>query len=225
MDLNGPIMQGAETGITAICFARDPSLPELSTPNGKLKILQIVGVLQDELAAAKAWNKELFLGLLAQHSPLLVTSLNRESILLVPEVSREIQAGIRRDGSSTDAVLVPEVRVFKFGVLGRKLCWKIGANHVHDLVSVLPSRICHGKPLLLTDGTQRVHLVPGEAPGAKLGSEGLEIALTPDLAERIAAELKPQRGNYTWDQLSNLVVTVEPTEIRDHEGKVVKTVG
>ena len=77
MDLNGPIMQGAETGITAICFARDPSLPELSNPNGKLDFLQIVGVTQDELAAARAWNKELFLDLLSRHTPLLVTSLSR----------------------------------------------------------------------------------------------------------------------------------------------------
>ena len=120
---------------------------------------------------------------------------------------------------------MPEVKVFKFGVLGRKLCWKLGANHVRDLVFVLPARICHGNPLLLTDGTRGVHLMPGEAPRAKLGSEGLEITLTPDLAERIAAELKPLRGDYAWDQLSNLVVSAEPTEIRDHEGNVVKTVG
>lgn len=225
MELNGPIMQGAETGITAICFARDPRLPEITTPNGKLDFLQVVGVTQDELAAARAWNKEAFLDLLGRHTPWLVTNLNRESILLVPEVSEEIRAGIWRDGSSTNAVVVPEVRFFKFGVLGRKLCWKLGANHVRDLVSVLPGRICHGNPLLLTDGTHGVHLVPGEVPAAKLGSEGLEITLTSDLAERIAAELKSHRGNYTWDQLSNLVVTVEPTEIRDHEGKVVKTVG
>ena len=51
----------------------------------------------------------------------------------------------------------------------------------------------------------------------------LEIALTLDLAERIAAELKPLRGDYARHELPNFVVTVAPTEIRDHEGKVVKT--
>ena len=35
VDLNGPIERGAETDITAICFATDPKLPAISTPNGK----------------------------------------------------------------------------------------------------------------------------------------------------------------------------------------------
>ena len=175
--------------------------------------------------AIKAWNAEGFLEVLGRGSPFLTTALERKSILSDPQISAELRQGSRTEGSKTGTLFIQKVRVNRSGLLRNKFQWALGATEVAELASILAGRICHGKPLLLTDGTQSVHLVPGEAPRAKLGSEGLEITLTPALTERIATELKPQRGDYAWDQLPNLVVTVEPSEIRDHEGKVVKTVG
>src|SRR5215468_9383855 len=73
LNLNGPIALEAETEIRAIAFAADPQLGRISTPNGSLEFLQVVGLTVDELEAIQTWNTKPFLDLLAKSNPLLLT--------------------------------------------------------------------------------------------------------------------------------------------------------
>lgn len=59
MNLNGPICLEVETPIRAICFVSDAELPEITTPNGKLLFLQVVGITESEekpLNHGEAWG-------------------------------------------------------------------------------------------------------------------------------------------------------------------------
>jgi len=37
--------------------------------------------------------------------------------------------------------------------------------------------------------------------------------------------MKPERGSYSWEMLPGLELVVVPSEIKDHDGKVVEVVG
>ena len=128
----------------------------------------------DELAAARAWDKVRFLELLARHAPCLTTSLDRDSILSDSKVSRrdtgrhptrrfEHGRGLRLRSEDLQA----------WRPWDEKLCWKLGAHHVGDLVNVLPGRICHGNPLLVFRRDETAfQLVPGDTPEARRGDDG-----------------------------------------------------
>ena len=46
---NGPIRNDTDTALVGIAFAPDPKLPSISTPNGQVQFLQMVGLTQAEL--------------------------------------------------------------------------------------------------------------------------------------------------------------------------------
>jgi hypothetical protein len=78
---NGPIAQGQETEIHAATFVEDPQLGTIDTPHGRLQFLQIVGITNNELQFMQQNGSDEVLKLLAEVSPLLITDLNRKSVM------------------------------------------------------------------------------------------------------------------------------------------------
>lgn len=79
------------TAIQAVVFAADPQLSEIITPHGRVKFLQVVGVTTDELDLMKQWTSANFLQIMAEDNPLLITDLDRKSLLDHPDKAALVQ--------------------------------------------------------------------------------------------------------------------------------------
>lgn len=119
MNLNGPISLDEPTEIGAIAFAADPQLPEQSIPNGRMKFIRIVGLTLDEYHATKDWNTLGFLNVLATGNPLLITDLQRGSILRDPQMAATIRDRTDREGSSTGSTFIKTLTWVKKGLFKR----------------------------------------------------------------------------------------------------------
>ena len=75
MNAFGPLDPEADTALTAVCFAEDPVLGMLETPNGLLRFLQLVGISADERALILDWDAASFMDVLTEQDPMLVTDL------------------------------------------------------------------------------------------------------------------------------------------------------
>jgi hypothetical protein len=68
-----PHTEGPDTSLTGVLLATDPQLGRISTVNGSVTFLQLVGVDADELALAQEGGSAAVLAQRAGQAPLLVT--------------------------------------------------------------------------------------------------------------------------------------------------------
>ncbi|MCO8269446.1 suppressor of fused domain protein [Actinoplanes sp. TRM 88003] len=177
MNANGPIRHEYETAVTALAFAEDPELGAIGTPNGRVLFLQVVGLTGDEYEAARRWNTNGVLALLAERQPLLVTDLDRPSATDDPEVRAAVEAGRARDGSSTGWLLVGGFTWAPAGEAVRLTVKEITAGMVADAVR---DRLPYGRSLLLEGGDHRVLLNQAGTAAVRHPEDGpLEIDLPP----------------------------------------------
>lgn len=227
MSLNGPIWLEAQTQIHAALFALDPVLGTINTPNGSLAFLQLVGATMDELAAARAWNSDSFLGVMKTTNPLLITDLARDTILANPHTAAAVAEGTARDGSSSGSSCTD---TFSFTVRKRLLrspqtVITVGAGQIAELRTQLVGRIPFQRPFSVIGPEYGMNVTPGDRVSATIAEQKrLELVLSPKAAADLAAALKPIRGEYTVPAAPELVIHVVPTEIRDAEGKRVTQV-
>jgi hypothetical protein len=69
------------TGLAALAFAVDPELGELDTPHGKVTMLQIAALTEDEYAAAQGGAAAEVLAEVGQEVPLHIVDRERESVV------------------------------------------------------------------------------------------------------------------------------------------------
>ena len=83
----------------------------------------------------------------------------------------------------------------------------------------------HHKPFALY-GRQQGILFRPDAEDAWKTDKGLAVlSLSPQTLVEMLASLKPERGDYRWSRLANVVIQVVPSEIKDQDGKVIKVFG
>jgi hypothetical protein len=220
---NGPIALGTATDIRAILFAPEPELGEIDTPNGRLEFLQVVGITADELLQVKKWNAHSFLRVLGEQLPLLITDLDRHSILRAEDVRRLIQEKAESEGSNTSLLAVGEVSFLAHP--GRTVV-VLGANGIPDLKELLPLRLEFSRPLTVASTEGRIHFVPGTASAWRESQGGeLEITLAPEQAQRLAGLLQPRAGTYSLPDVPELSFEVRKSEIKDAQGNTVEVIG
>jgi hypothetical protein len=225
MNLNGPIsLDRPDTGIHAVLFATDPELGEIDTPHGRVRFLQVVGVTLDELDAATRWSADDLLEVLRQRLPLLVTDLDRPSVLSDPATSAEVEAAVARDGSSTGSLYV---QLAGWDLTGGSVEVTFGAIAAERIGRLLAARLPHGRPVFVEAPEGGVVFRPGPAFAAEAGAEPgwLELTTPPALADELAAVLVPRAGAYTLASTPALTVHIRRSEIRNPEGDVVEVVG
>jgi suppressor of fused-like protein len=227
MDLNGPIAN-TKTDITAIAFMPDPELPSISTPNGSLSFLQVVGLTHDEYVATLAWDTESFLQVLTAYLPLGLTDVGRSSLLVEPSIAEMISSGIARDGSSTTSLRIDslkfEVRKRLLGAPSAEVA--IGANSVLQFAAVLPSRLRHGRALRLVSQHFVVSFEAGDKQGWVLQEPNvLAVRIAPQDAAQMCASLQPRSGIMAVPGVPNLMLRIVPSIIRDQRGNVIRTIG
>jgi hypothetical protein len=227
LDLNGPIaLEQPETEIRAIAFTEDPELKTIDTPHGKVQFLQIVGLTADELHATQCWDTGKFLEVMRATNPLLITDLDRESILKDGPTAEAVAHGTRRDGSSQSAVFVSKVG---WNVNRRKkppcAILTIGALGVEGLKRMLAGRLPYERSCWMHGSDLEVLFRPAKQAGWEETDDGPAIDLSKEALNVVIKGLKAERGEYSWSEVPRLTVVVEPSEIKNSDGKVVKVVG
>ena len=226
LDANGPIALESDTKLTAILFVRDPQLPPVeSSPHGRFEFLQIVGITADELAAKNEWDSEKLIALLGRDNPLLITDLSRKSLRDDPETARLIDQGIERDGSSCEELFLDALD-WKKGMLASKPTLTIGAANTEPVARLIRGRTAHGRNFALHGPQRSVVIVPAEQAGVEVEEgELLVIRLSPAAATEMISKLHPKRGPVAINALPGLAIMIQPTQIRDEDGKIVRTIG
>lgn len=237
MTANGPIALERETKICSMGFATDPELAEtLTTPNGSLEFLQVVGLTQDEERAAKQWRTRKLLEVLLPHMPLWVTDLGRDSLLVHPAVKQQVDEGLRRDGSASGFLFTDVLGIEQVKRLLRKPITHItlGARQVEELVALLPLRLPFGHPLTVAGHEWKLLLEPAGPGGSNnavewQGEGGEEnsvvLRLTDATVQQWAQTLQARQGSYVLPLLPQVEWVVEKTTIKDSTGKVVEVIG
>jgi hypothetical protein len=223
MNLNGPIALGTDTAIHAITFVTDPQVGTINTPNGRVEFLQVVGITLDEHAACGDWAPAQVLAILREADPLLLTDLNRPSILQDKVIAERIHAGIEQDGSSSDQAFVS---VVDWSVAeGAAAHVTLGAKGVESLLPKLRSRLLHQRDFWLVGREKVVGLIPGGTNEWAPDENALVAHVTEPMVRAMLDTLKVARGTYQWPLLPGFTLEVVPSEIRDPDGKLLQVIG
>jgi suppressor of fused-like protein len=164
IDLRGPLLLGSETRIEAAAIAFDPALTTLRGPLGRVDFLQVVGLTTEELELCRAWRTTAVLDLLAATDPLLITHLERPSLLDDPAIRELAEAGIAAEGSSLDELRVGTLRMIKHGRRRPRVTLQLGAGAATGLGPALRRKLNRsGASFRVTGDTDELEFVVAEA--------------------------------------------------------------
>ena len=222
MDLNGPVRADAATAQSAVVFREDSKLGKIETPFGAVQFLQVVPVHAAELAACEAWSSAGVLGVLARRDPELVTDLARPSLFKDPALAAEVEQGIAREGSSLGTVVMDSL---EWSREGDGVVLRVGAHAAESLAGMLAGRTLHGRRVVIEGAAGMAIVDAGPAPAWRVEDRALVLTLSEAAARAVQARLLPRRGAHTFPELAGFRLEIMPSEIRDPEGKVLRTVG
>jgi suppressor of fused len=226
MNANGPIALETDTELKSIAIIADPELPRIDSPNGRVDFLQLVGLTLDEEQAAKSWNTTGLLKLLEPHMPLWITDLSRESLAGLPDVRAGLEAGAAEEGSSTGQ-LFTEVLDWSYTkrlLRSPLLTVQIGAGQVDELISLLQARLLQGKEMDMIGPDRSLFFKVADKNKIVEFTKELDISITPQALSALSSILKPVAGRYQVPDL-DMAWLVKPTQIRDQQGNIIRTIG
>jgi suppressor of fused len=223
MNLNGPIALDTATRVTGIGIALDPELAEIDSPHGRLRFLQVVGLTSDEYDAALTWNTAGLLELKGRQTALLVTSLTRPSIILDPTLRSELESRSRQEGSKTGMVFNDSARwdMQKRLLRAPRVIVSVGVQAARQSASIIAARIPHGRSFALIAAEHRIEFTPGVVAFKQIDDGRLTLAIPDGLLAELLEVLRADVGDYKLRGIDDLLIRIQPTIIRDAEGKVV----
>ncbi len=220
MHANGPIAADRSTALHAVVFAEDPQLGTIETPNGEVQFLTVVGITTEEREAIQTWNAAGVLGVMKPRLPLLLTDLGRRSLMEDEAFAAAMQDGAAREGSSQSVAFR---NTGGFVCDGERVVVTMGANDVVDFARLLRGRIAFHRSFVVRLPAATITFEPGERVEWAGGSDAVVVRLPATSALQLAKDVRPVRGEL--DVAACLRIRVVPTEIKDQEGRVVRTVG
>jgi hypothetical protein len=232
MGLNGPIALDHATKITAICFADDPELGDISSEHGSARFVQVVGITDDEYRLIQEWSTTGLVEILQQRVPYLVTDLARDSVLADPATAAEVEQRVAQEGSSEDLTFAGELGI---AVDDGRVRLELGALYAAALPRAMRGRIRHGRPYELRGRGASLRLRPGptarylfERPdgGSGDGDGELVFEITQELARELEAKLRTAlAGTYHFEAWPALEIVVTPSFIRAQDGTAIEVRG
>jgi hypothetical protein len=224
VDLNGPIAtEHEDTAIRAITFAEDPELGIIGTPHGRLVFLQVVGITLDEYASIERWDATGLLNVLTPFIPLLVTDLGRGDLSRHASVSAAIDAGVRRDGSSTGSLFVEQA---SWRTQRGDTILTFGASAAERIARVLAARLPFGRGLAVDGSQGGVRMRPGPQLAVIEQPDGyVEVVVPAAVAADLSHALQPRAGFYPLPSAPGLVIEIVRSHIRDQSGTIVGEIG
>lgn len=200
------VAPGTDSELAGVVFTRDPEVAEFSTPHDPhVPLLLAVPVTRDETRAVREWSPTGLIEVLSKLEPLLLTQLDRPSLLQSPRARTVIEQRMEREGSSLSSMSATTSLVSK---TGDHVTWKLSADAVDTLSSLLKGRIAHQRPFSVVSGHTRVDVVNGAPAHVDSGARHLTLHLTLVAARQLRSLLKNKPGSYTFDQLPNFTLTV-----------------
>lgn len=229
LDANGPICLNSDTLLTALAFVADPDLPERMTPNGAVQFIQMVGITCRELEMIQSWNTRGFLAACESYMPKYVTDLMRNSYADIPSVIQATERGIEVDGSSTAFLFIQQL---SWEPARKKLLQKnvpaklvLGAQQATLLSSILRSRIAKKATLSLIGPEVNIVFEAGDQPSVVETEREVRLTVNQQAVDELAGQLRPQASFFELPSVNKLQIEIVPTQIKDQEGNVIKTIG
>jgi suppressor of fused-like protein len=200
MDLRGPVRTGSQSQITAAVIIEDPGLRVLDGPFGSVQFLQVVGLTADELELCRAWNAHGVTEILSREgNPLLVTFLDRPSVVGDARFEAEISARAAQDGSA-----LHELRIGTLQLRRRRrgrTDVQLGSGAAAALGPALRRELlAEGATFNVVGDDARLRFSVGPTPGWVLTEEGLEAVVAPDGIEYVAGLFDGRTG---WGRVSD----------------------
>jgi len=229
MDANGPICLESDTLLTALSFIEDPDLPAISTPNGSVQFIQMVGITGRELEMIQTWNARGFLSACSNFMPKYVTDLMRNSYADIPSVVQAVEHGMEKDGSSTAFLFIQQLgwesprKKMLIKTVPAKL--QLGAKQAVLVGSILRSRISKGESLSLIGPDTNILFEAGEAPAVVESDKQVTLTVNTQIVEELVQNLRPVEGTFEIASLDHMLVQIVRTEIKDQEGNIIQTIG
>lgn len=227
LNTNGPIALDSDTLLQSIAFIEDPELPPISSPNGRVEFLQVVGITVDEREAMEMWNTLGLLKAASSHLPLYITDLSRQSFMNDPLMKEAFQLGMQRDGSSTGSLFLDNLAWNEKKSLFKKttITITIGAKDAPLIAQIVNGRIPNNKDLQLFGQNLSILFSPAEQPKVETKANQAILYLNQDCVNELLEVLVPKVGEYTLNRFKGIVFNIVKSEIKDSEGNVVETLG
>ncbi len=229
LSANGPISLGTPTLLCAMGFSYDAELPEIATPNGSVEFLQVIGMTSEEEAAAQKWDTRRLLDLMLPYMPLWITHVDRASFTSFPAIQAKVDAGMRKEGSSsgmvfTDLLLVEQRKRFLREPVAKVT---MGAYLVGQLSTLLPLRLGYGKPFSICGPDWRVQfeLSRNKKNSWRIERGVVRLFVAPLSVQEFATLLHQRQGVYKLPSFQNILWDVKQTTIRNAEGEIVDIIG
>lgn len=224
MNANGPIALDHDTVLRHLAFMDDPQLAPRRTPNGHLRFLQAIGLADGEMAAVLRWSTQDVLRVLEPAMPLWMTDLARADLLDDPALAAKVEAGSRRDGSSTAAMFAATLDWSRPQPDG-PVELVLGASQVPGLLQLLQARLPAGETLEVSGPARCWVFAPGPHDTVRLDGDTAYCTLGAATLQALPATVRAQRGRYPLGDGRCLLVDVHPSTLRDGSGATVGTVG
>lgn len=227
LNTNGPIALESDTLIQSIAFIEDPMLPPISTPNGRVEFLQVVGITVDEREAMEMWNTLGLLEAASSHLPLYITDLSRESFMNDPAIKEALQSGMHKDGSSTGSLFLDNLDWTEKKSLFKKTTYTItiGAKQAPLIAQILNGRIPKNKDLQLIGRNLSIVFSPTEQTNVDITDNQVKLYINQECVNELMEVLVPHVGVYPLNSFKGLAFNIVKSEIKDSKGNVVETIG
>ena len=219
---NGPLALDTDTQLTCLGMLTDPEFGSIETVNGSMVFLEAIAITHDELEAMMCWSGEQFLTELCKQIPYGIADLSRTTLMQQPDFRNVWEQGVARDGSSTSLLYLPEAQAALKDGKGTLI---LGAGHIFQIITLIKARVGKDRKFLLQNGDTLIGFENGEQARLYMDMEDkvFVIAMTKESLDEFCQLLKPHIGTYFMKTLP-LTIEVIPTNIRDNNGNIVKTI-
>ena len=190
--------------------------------NGRVAFLQVVGLCADEYELVKDWDCGRMLEQILRQWPLLITDLQRQSILADPSVDAEVRSLAAQEGSSQGELFASKA---DWHVTDGLLHITVSATVAGDIRKLLVSRVRHSKPFAVHGRERGVMIEPATDSSWKTDVTVAIVSLSAGAVAQMLQTLQPERGIYRWPALPEVSLQVVPSEIKDQDGNVIKVIG
>ncbi|MFO0596812.1 MAG: suppressor of fused domain protein [Myxococcaceae bacterium] len=198
---------GLTTDLTGLIFAVDPGAGTLKTAFDEAPVLLVVPVTADEVRTVREWSPSGLVDVLSKVDPLLLTDLERASLLQSPRARVLIEQRIEREGSSLSTLTSERGEVKK---TGKGLSWSMPVATAETLISLVKGRTGHQRPFAVVAPGLEVKVINADAPSVSLEGRTLTLKLSLVAARQLRAQLRAKEGTWRFDFLPDFELVITP---------------
>lgn len=199
------VAPGTESELSGLLFTVDPEAGSIVTPTESVPVLLAVPVAPDEARVVREWSPSGMVDVLSKVDPLLLTDLERPSLMSSPRARALIDQRVEREGSSLATMTASRSSASqKSGTV----TWTLAVDAVDTLISLLKGRIGHLRPFTVQSDEGRVEVLSTDKPSVQLVEGVLTLRLSLVAARQIRSLLRATPGTYSFEVLPGFSLVV-----------------